>query len=130
MNDDEFITTITNADDLTEEDQAKAGQAVAGSMNDEHKNFLKTLTGLIDKGEIDPADPKSFLNMEVYSKLDEQWQDKTDLALLNIANQIKLIDDFRKNADSPAESPQLQTMVEQLWQMKQRIEETHDVFKF
>ncbi|MDA1209214.1 MAG: hypothetical protein O2904_04260 [bacterium] len=130
MTDDEFITTVTNSEEQTTEDQVKTGQAVAGKMDDEHKNFMKTLMSLIDKGEINPADPKTFLKMEVYSKIDEQWQDKTDLALLNIANQVKLIDDFRKSADSPDESPQLQTMVEQLWQMKQRIEETHDVFKF
>ena len=91
---------------------------------------MKTLIGILDSGEIDPYEPKTFLNMDVYESLDEQWQDKVDLALVNISNQVRLIHEFHVSNDTPDESPQLQTMVEHLWEMKQRIEEHYDVFKF
>jgi len=112
---------------LTEEDQKKLTAPMKGDVSKEHKNFLATLEKMLDKGEIDPADPKSFLKHDVYDNLDEEWQDKVDLSLLNIANQIRLIQDTRA---VEGESIHLQTMVEQLWEMKQRIEEHYDAFKF
>lgn len=126
----DFAQSINQATDLTEKQQKKAGKPVAGDIDEEHRNFLKTLIKLIDSGEIRPDDPKSFLKPEVYDKLDEEWHEKTDIALMNIAQQVRLINDFRNTNGAPDESPQLQTMVEQLWQMKQQIEEHHDVFKF
>ncbi len=128
MND--FASHVAAAQDLTHEDQKKAGTPVAGSIGDEHRDFLQTLKKMLDSGEIDPNDSKSLLKMNVYEKLDEQWQDKTDLALANVTDQLRHIADFMASAETPNESPQLQTMVEQLWQSKQKIEEHYDVFKF
>lgn len=130
MSDDSFAQQIQKQDQLTKEQEQSANKPIEGSIDEEHKNFLSILFGLIDKGDLLVDDPQSFLKREVYDKLDEEWKDKTDLALINIANQIRLIESFRKDKNTPDESPQLQTMVEQLWQMKQRIEEHHDVFKF
>lgn len=126
----DFIQTVTQAKDLSLDAQKQAGTPVAGTMDSEHKNFLKTLKTLLESGDIDPYDPKSFLKREIYDGLDEQWQDKADLTLQNVAGQVRLIAEFMASGDTPDESPQLQTMVEQLWQSKQQIEEHHDVFKF
>ncbi|MAE68795.1 MAG: hypothetical protein QF793_01925 [Candidatus Peribacteraceae bacterium] len=126
----DFYDQVATAADLTREDQKKVGAPIAGSIGTEHRDFLKTLKKMLEAGEIDPHEPKSLLNKEIYDALDEEWQEKTDLALLNIANQLRLIADFLHSAETPAESPQLQTMVEHLWQSKQQIEEHHDVFKF
>lgn len=68
--------------------------------------------------------------MDIYNTLDEAWQDKADLSLQNIAGQVRIIAEFMASKETPDESPQLQTMVEQLWQSKQQIEKHHDVFKF
>ncbi len=126
----DFFTKVSEAKDMTHDDQKKAGTPVSGSIGKEHRDFLKTLKKLLDSGDINPDEPKSLLNMDVYEKLDESWQDKTDLMLMNVAQQLGLIAQFLESAETPAESPQLQTMVEQLWQSKQQIEEHHDVFKF
>ena len=126
----DFFQAVANAKDLTHEDQKKAGTPVSGSIGTEHRDFLKTLTKLLESGEIDPHQPKSLLNMEVYETLDESWTDKTDLIWANVSHQLQLIAEFITSAETPAESPQLQTMVEQLWQSKQTIEEHYDVFKF
>ncbi len=115
--------------DLSEAKQKKAGQAIAGDMDAEHENFLKTLISLLDKKEIDVSNPQSFLNTAVYDALPQEWKDKTDLALLNIVEQVRLIENFYRSEETPDSSPQLQTMIEHLWQMKQRIEDEHDVFK-
>lgn len=116
--------------DLPVKDQQKAGKAIKGDMDSEHANFLKTLVKLLDDGEIIASDPQSLLKKKVYEKLPEEWKDKVNLALVNIAEQVRLIENFYRSKETPNESPQLQTMIEHLWQMKQRIEETHDVFKF
>lgn len=126
----DFFSKVAAAKDLTHDDQKKAGTPVSGSIGSEHRDFLKTLKTLLDAGDINPDEPKSLLNMDVYEGLDEEWKDKTDLILLNVANQLGLIAQFMASAETPAESPQLQTMVEQLWQSKQQIEEHYDVFKF
>lgn len=130
MNDDAFAQQVAEAKDLTHEDQKKAGMPVAGAIDDEHRDFLKTIQSMLEAGDIDPSDPKSLLNIDIYDALDQEWKDKADLALANVADQLRLIANFMSSAETPNESPQLQTMVEQLWQSKQQIESHHDVFKF
>lgn len=126
----DFTTLMGAHKDLTEEKQKQAGTVTAGSMNDEHANFLQTIIGMLDRKEIDSSDPQSLLKHDVYDKLPEEWRDKVNLALINIADQLRLVEEFYRSKATPNAAPQLQTMIEQLWQMKQRIEETHDVFKF
>ena len=127
---DDFVQQVAEAKDLTVREQKQVGTPIAGSMDDEHKNFLSTIKQMLQSEEIDPYDPKTFLKMEIYEALDEQWQDKADLTLQNIAGQLRRLSEYLASDETPEESPQLQTMVEQLWQSKQTIEEHHDVFKF
>lgn len=130
MSEDKFIKTMQEQTEVTDEQSQQTGTPVAGSIGDEHKNFAHTITEMIDNGTIDMANTQSFLKQDVYQGLDEQWKDKTDLALVNIANQLRLIYNFYKDDSFTNDSPQLQTMIEQLWQMKQSIEEHYDVFIF
>lgn len=128
----DYLTTIAQGQKatLSAAEQKRMGEATAAPMDDEHNRFLQTILALIDKGEIDVYKPETFLKKDVYDKLDETWRDKTDLALLNIANHLQNIYLFRVSKQTPDESPILASMIAELWQMKQRIEETHDVFKF
>ncbi len=126
----DFAQKVAQAQDLTIDEQKKAGAPIQGKIGDEHKEFLKTFIALIDSKKIDPSYPKSFLKKEVYDKLDEEWKDKTDLALINIGQQVRMIYEYHSSKETPNDAPQLQTMVEQLWQMKQRIEEHYDCFVF
>ena len=126
----DFGDLIQKHSDLPLEKQREAGQAIGGKMDDEHENFLKTLITLLDKGEIVSSDAQSMLKKDIYDGLPQEWKDKVDLALVNIADQVRLIENFYRSKETPNESPHLQTMIEHLWQMKQRIEEMHDVFKF
>ncbi|MCK5019155.1 MAG: hypothetical protein KAS32_18990 [Candidatus Peribacteraceae bacterium] len=130
MTNDDYVKKMQAQDEMTEEEQKIAGAPIQGNISNEHKSFAETLLSLIKSGEIDPEDNKSFLNIETYESLDEDWKDKTDLSLVNISQQIKLIANLCSLPNFSIDSPQLQTMVEQLWQMKQKIEEKHDVFKF
>lgn len=126
----DFLQTIGQAAPLSEAAQVKAGQSTAQKMGDAHESFMKEVLRLIDTKEIDLTKPQSMLKTDVYDALDEQWQSKVDLALINIVNLLSHIIDFRISKKTPDESPELQSMIDHLWQMKQRIEETHDVFKF
>lgn len=127
---DDFIQQVAEAKDLTVDDQRKAGTPVAGTISSDHRSFLKTIQKMLDSGEIDPYEPRSLLKMDVYEGLSEEWQEKTDLALMNLAHQLRMIAEFLASPETPAESLQLQTMVDSLWQTKQKIEQHHDVFIF
>lgn len=126
----DFLQTIGQQQPLSEADQKKAGQSVGAKMGEEHEAFMKTILRMLDAKEIDALKPQSFLKMDIYNRLDEMWKGKVDLALINIATLLGHIVDFRLSKKTPDESPELESMISSLWQMKQRIEDTHDVFKF
>jgi hypothetical protein len=85
---------------------------------------------LLESGEIDVTKPETFLHKDVYDKLEPEWKAKTDLIMVNVATLLGHIYDFYKSKQTPDASPQLGSMIEELWQMKQRIEVHADVFKF
>lgn len=116
---------------LPEDAQKKAGKAIAGTMKPEIEAFLNVLLKLLEKREIDPADPKSFLNAAVYGALSQVHKDKTDLALMNLGHMLEDVIEFRLSKLTPDSSPQLENMIAGLLQMKTNIEEkVGDVFKF
>lgn len=126
----DFRQTINDQRDMSLSEQQQAGKPIAGDMDEKYKTFLKTIRTLAETGEIDPNNPQTFLKQDVYTSLDEPWQDKIDLALSNIGNLLQMIYKLFVSKETPDDSPQYQTMIDELWQMKQRIEEHHDVFKF
>lgn len=116
--------------DLPIDQQIKIGQSKAQKMDDKHEGFMKEILRLIETKQIDLSRPRTFLNDAVYAGLSQTEQDQVDVALINISNLLTHIVEFRVSTHTPDESPELQSMIEHLWQMKQRIEEKHDVFKF
>lgn len=126
----DFATTMANPTDLSEAAQVKAGAPLTGDMGDEHKRFAVTISTLLESGSIDVTKPESFLNQSVYDALDQEWKGKTDMAMMNVATLLGHIYDFYKSKQTPDACPQLATMIEQLWEMKERIETHADVFKF
>ena len=126
----DFTSLYAKHKNLSEEAQKKAGKSTAAKMPDEHEAFMKKILQMLDKKEIDPRDPQSFLKKGAYEDLDDEWKTKVDRTLPNLADLLRIIVEFRVSKETPDESPELQTMIEHLWQMKQRIEEYYDVFKF
>jgi hypothetical protein len=126
----DFAKTMAQTNDMSEADQKRAGQPVIGDMGDEEKSFCVTITKLFESGAIDVTKPESFLNKDVYDRLDPEWKTKTDLSIGNIAILLNHIYGFYKSKQTPDACPQLATMIKQLWEMKQRIEIHADVFKF
>ncbi len=126
----DFTQLMQEHQDLPEDAQKKAGEPIAGKMDPAVEEFLKVLLKLLEEKAIDTANPETFINKDIYDSMPQDWKGKTDMALLNIADQVRRIEEFYKSKQTPNESPQLQNMIEGLWQMKQRIEETYDVFKF
>lgn len=117
--------------DLGEDAQKQAGKAIAGTMQPDIEAFLNELLRLLEKGDIAPADPKTFLNRAVYDALPQQDKDSTDLALMNLGHMLEDVIQFRLSKLTPDSSPQLETMIAALLQTKTRIEEkVGDVFKF
>lgn len=125
----DYAQTMADQTPVSTEDQKKMGQAKSGKMGDEHNEFLNAILAMLDKGEIDAYVPQSLLNKAVYNSLNDEWKGKTDLTLVNIATQLQNIVIFRQSKHTPDEAPILEQMIEELWQMKQRIEDHYDVFK-
>ncbi len=126
----DFSSSMQKYQDLPEEEQKRAGQAIAGDMDGEHTRFIETISLLMNEGKIDTDKPESFLNQDVYAGLEPEWKAKTDLAIVNIADLLRQIKKFYDSKETPNASPQLATMIESLWQMKQRIEVHANVFVF
>ncbi len=116
--------------DLTEEDQKKAGQAMGGDMSTKHKEFVTLLSSLIREEKIDPHNPSTLIHQHVYDALDDALRAKVDLALPSIAILLRHIADFYHSKETPDACPQLAQMIDQLWEMKERIEKEKDVFVF
>lgn len=127
----DFTTAIAQFGNAGQDQIRAAGKAISGTMRPDLEAFLVVLLDLLKRKEIDPSDPQTFLKHEVYDKLPEEWRDNTDLALLNIADLLRIVLDFRLRRDTPDASPHLETMLDQLLHMKQSIEGNgYDVFKF
>lgn len=117
--------------DLSDADAAKAGKAVAGSMGDEHTNFVKLVSQLVTSEEINPFQPETFFHKDIYAALPAESKQQVDLATINIADLLRHVADFYLSKETPNASPQLENMIEQLWVMKQRVENKYgDVYKF
>ncbi len=117
--------------DLSDADAIKAGKAASGAMGDEHTNFVKTIAKMLQSGDINPFEPQSFLKKDNYDQLVEDAKSQVDLSMVNIADLLRHIADFYLSKETPDASPQLENMIEQLWVMKERVEQQHgDVFKF
>ena len=127
----DFTQTMAQNQDLPEKKQKQAGQAIAGDMEAEHTEFVKLIARMITEKEIDVQEPETFLKRENYDQLTEDNRGQVNLAMLNIADLLRKIAEFYMSKETPDSSPQLANMIEQLWQMKMRVEEQYgDVFKF
>jgi len=127
----DIVNLYTQHQNLSDDEQKKAGEAIPGSMPAQHKEFIRLLTELVKSGKIDVLQPETFLNKAIYDALPEAGRGQVDLATVNIAGLLRQAVDFFVSKETPDESPHLQTMIEQLWTMKERVEQDHgDVYKF
>lgn len=127
----DFHDTLAQHQNLSEEAQKKAGQATGTTMDQKHVQFLEELIGMLDRKEIDASNVSSLFKEENYEKLDETGRGAVDLAALNLADQLRHIEDYFRSTQTPNASPQLQTMIEHFWNMKSRLEDKYgDVLKF
>lgn len=128
----DLLTTLAEEHkNLSDTAATQAGKAIAGSMTEEHTNFVKTVTALLKSGKVNVHKPETILNAPVYSSLPFSIRGKVDLAAVNVADQLRRVSDFYLSKQTPDASPQLETMIEHLWQMKKRVEERYgNVFIF
>jgi hypothetical protein len=119
----DFLTTIASHQDLPEDMQKKMGKPIGDDMSQKHKDYLARLIGMLDRKEVIVTDPNSFLVKDVYDKLSDANRVHADLALPNIVDQVRCIEEFFRSKETPNAAPQLQTMIEHLWQMEARVEE-------
>lgn len=96
-------------------------------FNEGHENFLKVLITKLDNGELDPHNPETLYNQEVYGRLGEEEQEETSLTAINLMSMIRQIESLWKLGDSA--TFQVQNLVETVFQMKSKFENKHgDVY--
>ncbi len=126
----DFQTTMANAQDLSEKEQKKAGAPIGGDMDEKHKKFVKELSDMILSNKIDPNRSQTFINADVYANIDDALRAKVDMTVPSMAILLRHIVDFYLSKETPDACPQLATMIDELEQMKNRIEKDADVFVF
>jgi hypothetical protein len=125
----DFHQSIQQHRDVSEELQKRVGQSSPAKMDEQCQSFLDRILALIEKKEIDLLHPQSFLNQDKYGALPEVERDQVDLALINIANLLTHIVEFRISRHTPDESPELESMISHLLQMLERLGQHRSVFK-
>lgn len=126
----DFLQSIDDHKDLSEAAQKKVGKAIAGDMSQKHTDFAKKLSELIRSKKIDPMNTDTFLNMDVYKGLNAEMKLAVDKMLPNLATLLSHIVGFYDSKETPNASPELQSLIENLWQMIERVESEADVFVF
>lgn len=126
----DFLQQMADAPELSAKAQKEMGKAEPGKIGDGHRAFLQNLLSLIDAGTIDPVKPETFLHKEKYDTLPQKRKAKVDVSMMNIASEIQHITEFHRSKHTPDESPQLQTMIDHLWDMLERLEEVRSVYVF
>jgi len=126
----DFLQSIKDHSDTPDDAHGSLGKARTGGMNDAHTEFAKKLSALMRKGTIDPMNSETFLNPEIYATLDPTLKIKVDTMLPNIATLLSHIVGFFDSKETPNSSPELASLIENLWEMKERIEKDADVFVF
>jgi len=126
----DFASAIGQHQDLSEDEQKRIGRSGGDDMDAEHKNYLALIIGMLDRKDIVLLDPESILKPENYRLLGELDRNRVDAALVNITDQLSRIEHSFRDTRTPDASPELQNMIEHLWQMKNRIESKYgDVYK-
>ena len=96
-------------------------------LGGEDNGFLQKVISLIEDGKIDLHKPSTLLNQEVYDGLRDEAKGHADMEAVNLLNSLR---DIKGLHDSGNEkSFQMQNLVEQVRQTKERIEkEAGDIF--
>jgi hypothetical protein len=123
----DFASIMTGHEEhnLSDDHQKQVGAPIGNDMSALHKQYLADLIAKIDAKEIEILKPETFVVNAIYIRLPELDRAAVDVSLFNIVHQVAQIEDFFRNKHTPNAAPQLQTMIDHLWQQKSRIEEKY-----
>lgn len=127
----DLLSSIAEHAGTSDDDLKKAGKPAGDDMDEKHKKFLEVLIGQIDRKEISPYEPSTLVDQSKLSALAELDRGKVDLTTVNMASQIQRIEHFFRDKSIPDAAPELQTMIDHLWDMKSRLEAQYGpLFRF
>lgn len=90
-------------------------------LDENKQTFIKLLLEKIENKTINPHVLKTLYNKDIYEKLSEEEQEKTDLVGHNILSIIRQIEQLWKLDHK--ESFQIDNLVDSIYQMKSKTEE-------
>ncbi len=127
----DLLSSIAAHAGASDDDIKKAGKPAGDDMTATHKKYLAELIAKIDARVIDPFTPSSLVDEAKYNALGELERGKVDLTAVNMASQIQRIEHFFRDKSIPDAAPELQTMIDHLWNMKKTAESQYgSLFRF
>jgi hypothetical protein len=114
--------------EITMEIQDRLNKPLVKNVKPEYKDYLQFILKLIQDKEIDVFVPSTLLHQEKYDVLNDKAKAEIDMTLVNLAQMIQQLQKlFDLNQE---ESYQLESLVDNIWYTKERIESVHgDVYK-
>lgn len=96
-------------------------------FNEGHEEFIKMLKSKLESGELNPHNPDTLYNHEIFDRLHEEEQEKASLTAINLMSTIRQLDSLWDMGQTA--TFQIQNLVETVFQMKSKFEEKHgDVY--
>lgn len=106
--------------DVDEQTQKRLNEPLKYNGSSQNKDFLEMLVKLINEGKIQIYKPDTLINHEVYDKLDQTAQGKTDYEAVNM---LMIIREIKGLYDAGyKETYQIDNLVERLRVSKERLE--------
>ncbi len=127
----DLLSSIAQHSGASDDEIKKAGKPAGDDMAAAHKQYLAKLIAVLDAKTVDAYAPSSLVDPAKYNALSELDRGKVDIVAVNMASQIQRIEGFFRDKSIPDASPELQTMIEHLWNMKKTVEDQYGpLFRF
>jgi len=114
--------------EISAQTQERLNTPLKKSVQPKYKDYLKLILDLINQGTIDVFNPSSIINTNIYNTLNEQGKADVDKILINLINMVQRMQYLNEKGEE--NSFQLESIVDNIWQTKEKIEQKHgDVLK-
>lgn len=90
-------------------------------VSPEDQAFLQDIVSKVESGQINPHQPSSLINTEIYDKLSEEQQGKVDINAMTLLSNVRQIKELHDLGHT--DTYQIQNLVNSCRLMKERVEQ-------
>lgn len=122
----DYATTMANTRHPSEKKQKNTARADYKNLTAKHMEILQIILTLVDTQTIDLLRPESLIKEDqrnAYAMLPDEKRRTVDVSLVNMCTQLQHIVEFHRSPHTPDESVELETMIDHLLDMRERLGE-------